>query len=382
MGSFASITLNGLTINEWKNTWHRWYFRDSERVRNVDNSTGEFIFLGYKSTAGTIRKRLELDGFTFKQLENEFYEMRSNWIAMLEGYYDEDLHQNELSILKQNPNIKTWINLLSDAQRLNFSEPKNLNNDLLEFMLSDDFDEDPLYSGGGFHFPCKSTEAWAVAILSISSDDDIVELDLTDLANAGWIDDFHDIAEIQAGKTTFCNNFSNFIDELALLPVNFTEHHLMQRLAFSGVFSALEAYLSDTMKKQVMTRPAVKRRFVESHGKFSGMKKFTFDEIFIKLDELEQLIIDELDFISFHNMNTIPELFRKVLFVEFPKSSIPQLCEAVKKRHDIVHRNGKDTAGKIIHVTNDDVTELIGLTKDVVSEIDRQILDFQKHVED
>ncbi|EPG9432919.1 HEPN/Toprim-associated domain-containing protein [Escherichia coli] len=382
MGSFASITLNGLTINEWKNTWHRWYFRDSERVRNLDDSTGEFIFLGYKSTAGTIRKRLELDGFTFKQLENEFHEMRSNWIAMLKGCYDESLHQNDLTILRQHSNIKSWINLLNDAQRLEFSEQKNLNNDLLEFMLSDDFNEEPFYSAGGFHFPCKSTEAWAVAILSISSDDDIIELDMTELINAGWIDDFHDIAEIQAGKTTFYNNFSSFIDELVILPVNLPEYHLMQRLAFSGVFSALEAYLSDTMKKQVMTRPAVKRRFVESHGKFSGMKKFTFDEIFIRLDELDKLIIDELDFISFHNMNTIPELFKKVLFVEFPKNCIPKLCEAVSKRHDIVHRNGKDTTGTIIHVTKDDVIELIRLTKEVVSEIDRQILNFQRHVDD
>lgn len=67
-----------------------------------------------------------------------------------------------------------------------------------------------------------------------------------------------------------------------------------------------------------MTRPAVKRRFVESHDKFSA-KKFTLNDIFTKLDELDKLIMDELDFISFHNMNTIPELFNKVLFVEFPK---------------------------------------------------------------
>ncbi|MBK4448099.1 hypothetical protein JJP64_14035, partial [Enterobacter hormaechei] len=109
MGSFASITLNGLTIQEWKNSWHRWYFRESERVRNVDENTGEFIFLGYRTTAGTIRKRLELDGFSYKHLENEFNEIRSKWIDMLESYNDEGLHQHELTILREHPNMQSWV---------------------------------------------------------------------------------------------------------------------------------------------------------------------------------------------------------------------------------------------------------------------------------
>lgn len=381
MGSFASITLNGLTIQEWKNSWDRWYFRESERVRNVDDNTGEFIFLGYRSTAGTIRKRLELDGFSYKQLENEFSEMRSKWIDMLEGYYDESLHQTELKILREYPKMQSWVDLLLTAQENEFSQNKNLENDLLEFMLSEDFEEYPFYSAANFHFPCKTIESWAIAILSISPDDAIIELDITELANAGWTDDFHDLAEIQAEKTYFLNNFTQFIDELITLPINLPEFHLMNRLAFSGVISAFEAYLSDTMKKQVMTRPAVKRRFVESHDKFSA-KKLTLNDIFTKLDELDKLIVEELDFISFHNMDTIPKLFNKVLFVEFPKNRIAKLCEAVKKRHDIVHRNGRDTAGKLTNISKDDVIGLIELTKEVVFNIDRQILDLQRHVDD
>ncbi|MBK4255839.1 hypothetical protein JJQ12_20150, partial [Enterobacter hormaechei] len=81
-------------------------------------------------------------------------------------------------------------------------------------------------------------------------------------------------------------------------------------------------------------------------------------------------------------MNTIPELFNKVLFVEFPKKRISKLCEAVKKRHDIVHRNGRDTAGKLTNISKDDVMDLVELTKEVVFNIDRQILNLQKHIED
>lgn len=66
MGTYASITLNGFTIEEWKSTWHRWHFRESERVRELDKDSGEVIFQGYRSTAGTIRKRLALEGYTEK----------------------------------------------------------------------------------------------------------------------------------------------------------------------------------------------------------------------------------------------------------------------------------------------------------------------------
>lgn len=69
-------------------------------------------------------------------------------------------------------------------------------------MLSEDFEEYPFYSAANFHFPCKTIESWAIAILSISPDDAIIELDITELANAGWTDDFHDLAEIQAEKHT------------------------------------------------------------------------------------------------------------------------------------------------------------------------------------
>lgn len=382
MGTYASITLNGFTIEEWKNTWHRWHFRESERVRELDKDSGEVIFQGYRSTAGTIRKRLALEGYTEKQLENEFHDVRKTWISKLESWGESD-YECALKILRHHTNINEWIHLFIDANKIGYSEheSQSLHNDnnLLNFMLSDDFDEYPNYTAGDFHFPCKTSECWTVAILSFTPDDALVELDMTDLISAGWADDFHDIAEMQSGKTSFYSNFSSFLDELVILPTNLPEFHLMQRLAFSGVFSALEAYLSDTMKKQVLNRPAVKRRFIESHDKFSGMKKFSFNEIFKKMDELDQLIIDELDFISFHNMDVIPELFKRVLFIDFPKDCISALCEAVKKRHDIVHRNGKDTSGKLISVTNQDVIALTDLVRRVVSHIDNQILNLQRN---
>lgn len=144
MGTYASITLNGFTIEEWKSTWHRWHFRESERVRELDKDSGEVIFQGYRSTAGTIRKRLALEGYTEKKLENEFNDVRKTWISKLESWGESD-YESELKILRHHTNINEWIHLFIDANKIRYSEQESqsLHNDnnLLKFMLSDDFDE-------------------------------------------------------------------------------------------------------------------------------------------------------------------------------------------------------------------------------------------------
>ncbi|MNG18687.1 hypothetical protein D3C84_1027750 [compost metagenome] len=68
-------------------------------------------------------------------------------------------------------------------------------------------------------------------------------------------------------------------------------------------------------------------------------------------------------------------LYEKVLLCSFPKDKVAQLTKSVETRHDIVHRNGKTTEGSIINIAKEDVENLITLVSDVVSHIDKQILD-------
>ncbi|WP_439829594.1 HEPN domain-containing protein [Aeromonas caviae] len=93
------------------------------------------------------------------------------------------------------------------------------------------------------------------------------------------------------------------------------------------------------------------------------------------MDSLDQKITEEIDSISFHNVDTVAGLYKNVLLCKFPEDKVSDLKKYVELRHDIVHRNGKSKDGTIVSVTKNDLRDLIELVSDVVSHIDKQILD-------
>ncbi|MGX1113805.1 hypothetical protein ACSSVW_003234 [Pseudoalteromonas sp. MBR-15] len=244
---------------------------------------------------------------------------------------------------------------------------------LLSFMLSafhSVYDEHQGFAGTTF--PCKYVETYAVVLLEHCDDESECVLDITDIVNGGWVTDFDDIAEVQAGETKFHQNFCTSLDELAVLNES-TENATLQRMVFASVITAMEAYLSDTMKSHVLNRSAVKRRFVESHQVFK--EKLAKKDVFAFLDTLDKTLNTEIDKISFHNIDTVKDLYQKVLACDFPEDKLDQLRPSVFVRHDIVHRNEKKSDGFSVDVSQQDVIELIELVKGLIRDIDLQILD-------
>ncbi len=142
---------------------------------------------------------------------------------------------------------------------------------------------------------------------------------------------------------------------------------LLQRMVFASVIIAMEAYLSDIIKSHVLNRSAVKRRFVESHIVFK--EKVAKKDVFTFLDTLDNTLNTlntlntEIDKISFYNIDTVKDLYQKVLACDFPEDKLDQLRASVFVRHDIMHRNGKKADGFSVDVPQQHVIELIELFK-------------------
>jgi len=217
-------------------------------------------------------------------------------------------------------------------------------------------------------------ESYALLLLDMSNDDDICELEITDIVHGGWVDDFEDIEQVQEGKTYFYKIFENSLIELQDIKLD-ESTPVLQRMIFSSVITAMETYLSDTLKKNVLNRDAIKKRFVKNSDHLKNSGKIFLNDIFDELSKIDEKIIGEIDKISFHNVGTVINLYRNVLLCSFPKDKVAQLTKSVEIRHDIVHRNGKTTEGSIIHIAKEDVENLITLVSGVVSHIDKQILD-------
>ncbi len=212
-----------------------------------------------------------------------------------------------------------------------------------------------------------------VACLEVMPPDVECVLDVTDLINGGWTDSFEDLIEYHKDFTTFYEVFATSLnDTRSLLPVA-EENKTLARLLYANVITAMETYLSDTFKKQVINRDAIRRRFVQSNGAFK--EKIAVQETFRRIEALNEEIVKVVDQMSFHNIQKIKALFKSVLDTEFPTEKMKDLINAVDIRHDVIHRNGKTTKGQPVDIALADVAQLLDLVDFTVQYIDQQVKD-------
>lgn len=146
-------------------------------------------------------------------------------------------------------------------------------------------------------------------------------------------------------------------------------HHIEKVLynqAYSGLVTAMEAYLSSTFIYQIMSNDDYFMKFVEHYEKFK-IEKFTLSEFYSIEKKLKNKVKYELTEIIYHNLYKLKTNFEKVFDITFP--NIDSLSEIIKNRHDIVHRNGKNKDGDEIVVTEDNYNNAKSKIMDFVSEL-------------
>ncbi|PKG96415.1 hypothetical protein CXF92_01070 [Pseudomonas sp. Choline-3u-10] len=398
MGSFAQITICGYPISSTKNYYHQWYFQKKDRAIRVRDKSQRNTLIWcaaephelyeeetdylYVVSASVLRRRLELAGFNRDTLEREFKECIAQRVASLEEPFDFDedwaKEQSKRAAILKSASLSDWLKCLKIAlddgiTSWRWEELKqNYTDPLLHiFFASDAFwDEASSHDTG---FPCQTLESLAVAMLEIVPVEAECVLDITDLIGGGWTDSFEDMIEYNKEFTTFYDVFATSILDTQSLMTLSPENITLARLLYANVITAMETYLSDTMKKQALTREAIRRRFVETNETFK--EKIVVQEIFRKMEGLSEEIIQTIDTMSFHNLEKTAGLYKAVLDTKFPSAHMADLKSAIEKRHDIVHRNGKTVQGKTVSVVMEDVEQLIELVDFTIKYIDKQIKD-------
>lgn len=205
MGSFSQITFADYPVFDNKN----WYYPEiinslfqpndfiNEKrkysTRNslvwgdaYENEKGTFEFKGYKQTVQVCRERLEIFGASYKKAKLDFQKAKK--ISRQEGFYDFSLSS------------VTYDQYLAEIKSIVDSKEKNydhLNINLRESLTSGELG---LYG--------LSLDSHLYSILSVLSESDIVEYDLTDVINGGWVKineaknvDYEKIIILTEGKT-------------------------------------------------------------------------------------------------------------------------------------------------------------------------------------
>jgi len=96
------------------------------------------------------------------------------------------------------------------------------------------------------------------------------------------------------------------------------------------------------------------------------------------VDSARDLVAKHLVSISWHNLDRIKLLYKNTLGVELDESVIDQLRPHVKKRHDIIHRNGRTVEGDDIEVTKNDVENLKDLVEKFVIDLNAALTKARK----
>lgn len=403
MSTWVGVEIDGLSVEDYQNHHENWFFKPSDRVRECcerdeygllpDNA-----FIGYRATAAQIRRRMNLQGFDLASCESHFNDCLDDVISalswMLQYYKDNEhpspgtlqdagVYQIFLDTVK-GTSLQDWINALPEALRLRNTEPRSLfsevrwynasNVPLVNAMLSDV----PLYSEYSltdlFNFPCINSAYFQLALLECCHDEALCELNIAPLIQSGYEEDFIDLEEIQLQETQPCRVSRLSIEEILSLSATQPLNASLQRMCYASIITAMESYLGDILKREISSRPAVKQRFVSSYPTFNE-RKFKLSEIFKWLEKLDDEIQGVLDELSLHKIETAKNIFHHSLLIEFPEESLPFLGAAVKRRHDIVHRNGRSTTGELLSIEHSTVGELSSLILSFIRYIDSQVLD-------
>ncbi len=127
--------------------------------------------------------------------------------------------------------------------------------------------------------------------------------------------------------------------------------HLLNRMVFSHQVTALEAYLGDTLLKEVMADTGAMQRLIDQDDDLAK-EKFTLAEISKEAGLVERKVREHLRSILYHNLAKVDVLYNialgvRILTLAGDKKS---LFKAVLLRHDCVHRNGFDKDGNELKV--------------------------------
>lgn len=200
------------------------------------------------------------------------------------------------------------------------------------------------------------------------------------------IDDFeygleHDESEEWIDYAVSDNPFSIFMSSYHHTGDLLADHgqssgkHLFNRMIFSHQITALEAYLGDTLLKEVtVDKPAMQRLISEYED--LAKQKFSLDEVAKDPGLVERKVREHLRSILYHNLAKVDVLYNIAFGIRILNlaQNRQRLFEAVSLRHDCVHRNGFDKDGIELTVfTKAFVQNTADMIRLFVEEIERAI---------
>lgn len=178
-----------------------------------------------------------------------------------------------------------------------------------------------------------------------------------------------------AGNTNYFDHFKENISQIRLLNHlelnDVDQKETLNKLLFVNCITAMETYLSDAFINTVIKDKTFIRSLLENDPEFKK-RKFVLSDIFSRFENLYSEVSDYLSKILYHNVSKIKPMYGSVLSINFP-DDLSNIIQAIRFRHDIVHRNGKTKDGDIIKLTEQDIEILLERVEKFIEHIESQL---------
>lgn len=187
-------------------------------------------------------------------------------------------------------------------------------------------------------------------------------------------DDYYEIDAALDNQTPLISLKQNLekLKKLLIYKDGFEEElqKFQHMMIYGFCITSLESYLSDMFTKQVFKNQAHKQKYLETESTLKN-KKFSYPQIMDIYKKLDLDLKKEIADTTFHNLSRVKGLFQGVLGIDI--GDISDLNRFINKRHDFVHRGGKDKEGNEVDTTVPEINDLIVKVESFCSAIDEKI---------
>lgn len=204
--------------------------------------------------------------------------------------------------------------------------------------------------------------------------------------NQVWLDayedteeeDYYDYDEQFEAITNNSEFFETFINEIKNLrelndykfEANESIDGTLRRQLYVGVIATMETYLSDAFIITTLKSPEYKEKFVKTFKDFKDIS-FSLTDLFDQYKDVDNICKKALLDLIYHNLPKIKGIYKDTLGIDL--GNIAEPYKAVKVRHNLVHRNGKNKEGQHFVVTKEIISDLIDKIENFIFIIDEQI---------
>lgn len=239
-------------------------------------------------------------------------------------------------------------------------------NELFVNPLTDKFEDHIELNSIGKYIPKTHKGEFSIRLFALNRKELIetrIDKALVKLSTENSYSSFEAIVHSQGPYKNFHYNKSK-IEEL-LIEIShetISNKQYLISILYANVVTLLESYLSETFINLVLNSEIYIRKFVETFHDYQK-EGFKLKDLYKKYESIESIVAKSITEVIFHNIPKVEGMYRDTLNITFPKDLKKIHC-AIKKRHDIVHRNGKTNNRKLMDSRNGKITNSNLLTID------------------